>query len=133
MTFQELLSSAGKNHLCEVAKKNEGYLADNFSSLSAKYELSDGTQVICYPAEVVTQCCFQREIKKMENNLGAFDSKIQKQLSRNKKSNDTSIEKLEEKFDSETIAKSPCVAFVTTRSGQSDVYNLCPNEIITRY
>lgn len=129
MNVNELLKLAGKNHLCEVAKSNESYLESNFKSLSARFELSDGTKVVCYPAEVVTQCCFKREIDKMENNLGAFDSKIQKQLDRNKRSNETSIEKLEEKFDAETIAKSPCVAFVTTNLG-TDVYNLCPKSIM---
>ena len=128
MDVNELLSLAGKNHLCDVAKNNEAYLNENFGSLSARFELSDGTKVVCYPAEVVTQCCFKHEIDKMENNLGAFDSSIQKQLDKNKRSNETSIEKLEEKFDAETIATSPCVAFVTTKSG-TDVYNLCPKDL----
>lgn len=128
MGIDELLNFAGKNHLCDVAKNNEDYLNENFRNLSAKFELSDGTKVVCYPAEVVTQCCFKHEIDKMENNLGAFDSSIQKQLNRNKKSNEISIEKLEEKFDAETIAMSPCVAFVTTKSG-TDVYNLCPKDL----
>ena len=129
MNVSDLLQLAGTNHLCDVAKSNEAYLNQNFHNLSASFELSDGTKVVCYPAEVVTQCCFKHEIDKMENNLGAFDLSIQKQLDRNKRSNETSIEKLEEKFDAETIAKSPCVAFVTTKSG-TDTYNICPKDII---
>ena len=65
----------------------------------------------------------------MDDNLGAFNNSIQKQIDRMKRFNKDAVEKLEGKFDAETIMKSPCIAFVTPNDGTAWAFNLCPMDI----
>ena len=129
MNLNDVMDAAGKNHLCEVAEAHKEHIDENYRHLSVNIDLDDGTRITCYPSEVVTQCCFGHDVSCMDESLGAFDCSIQKQIDKMRRFNENAIEKLEDKFDAETIMKSPCIAFVTTGDSKISAFNLCPMDI----
>ena len=129
MNFSDVVDIAGKNHLCQIAEANESYISEKCKEFSLSIDLDDGTNLVCYPADVIAHCCFEHSVSYMDNNLGAFNNSIQKQIDKMKRFNEDAVEKLENKFDAETIMKSPCIAFVTSSDGEHFVFNLCPMDI----
>lgn len=128
MNLADVVNVAGRNQLCRIAENHKSYIFENCKSFSVNIDLDDGA-LTCYPASVVAQYCFKHNVSSIDDSLSAFDDSIQKQVERLKRFSDNAIEKLEEKFDAETIMKSPCIAFASTAGGATCALNLCPMDI----